>query len=1178
MRGGTTKSKRSERFTRSVNLEQDLTRSDALAGYVVTSGVRRAALRVTIPSKDDSLNRAITLTGPYGTGKSAFALFCAHLLSPPWWPNQAAARELLHVSAPEVEKAIFRSTKKEPGFLPVVVTGTRESFSVAIIRALLRAFETTKERHVTTHLRRLRKLLREMTHGRDVQSRIIIEALSDSIALADRGRRSFHGLTLVIDELGKLLEYAATHPNNSDVYILQSIAEYAVRCNKPFLLLGILHQDFSAYVERLLLTERVEWEKVRGRFEDYAFEEPADEMLRLVALARTQGSDLEISAANGRRKSAPRNKASDQLLALSRTSVKLDLGPAGVSDTELAHLLESCRPLHPVVSIILGPLFRKLAQNERSVFSFLESIEPNGLRDFLQQPQSNLELYCTDRLYDYLVTSLGPALYLHVHGKRWAEIESVLSRLPQATAIEVFLIKTIGLLGAMGQWRNLRATREVLHLAGSGIATTNEIADGLKALEQQSAIIYRRFNTSYSLWEGSDLDIDELIKATAARSSGNIAIATLAEKYLQCRPVVARRHSFKTGTLRFFSIRFATAESVRDAAQKPLEASDGAIIVVLPEHSQDVSSALKDAASKSWEDSPQILISVALDPTALAGSLREYSLLLAVQENTPELAGDPAARKELRARISVARRRVDDALSEILAATRANGENCRWFYCGTNRNIANERQLNEQLSRISDGLYSKTPPFRNELINRRQLSSAAAAARRNLIEAMIGASEQPDLGIEGTPPEKSIYLSLLGVTGIHRRVGNTYVFKRPKNSAEPAVKAVWDEIRSFFAASEAESKNIAGLIELLSAPPYGMKEGPIPIVLCAALLSSDSEVALYEDGTFVPQLSIAVFERLLKAPSRFSVQRWRVSGIRTTVFDRLAKLLLPKSERPSRATKQILAVVRPLCRFANSLNDYCRNTTSLSPGAKNVRDALSRATKPDRLLFVELPEACGLPPFSATQRRNSKSVEVFIVALKSALEELRTAYERLLLDGVAALGQAFAIPGDATTVRESLVARSNGVEKWIADPKLKNFVARVLDANLAMDVWTESIAGLLTQRPPNVWRDEDKARFEIAATSLARSFRHVEALSFSSDDEFGSNAIRIGITTTALPEIEHIVRIPEQARPKLAAMQRSIFTALGDEARNGEANIALAALIGVAQELINGSHGASNGN
>jgi hypothetical protein len=502
-----------------------------------------------------------------------------------------AARDLLRSSAPEVEKAIFKSTKKGPGLLPVVVTGTRESLSIAIIRALLRAFETLDERHVAKHLRRLRKLLREMKYGREVQSRIVIEALNDSVALAGRGRRPFHGLTFVIDELGKLLEYAATHPNNSDVYILQSLAEYAVRCNKPFLLIGILHQDFSAYVERLLLSERAEWEKVRGRFEDYAFEEPADEMLRLVALARTQGSDLEISAANGRRKSAPSKKVSDQLLALSRTSVKLDLGPAGVSDTELTHLLESCRPLHPLVSIILGPLFRKLAQNERSVFSFLESIEPNGLRDFLQQPHGTPELYCTDRLYDYLVTSLGPALYLHVHGKRWAEIESVLGRLPQATAIEVFLIKTIGLLGAMGQWRHLRATREVLHLAGSGLATTEEIADGLKALEQHSAIVYRRFNTSYSLWEGSDLDIDELIKATAARSSGNIAIATLAEKYLQPRPVVARRHSFKTGTLRFFSIRFATADSVRDSATKPLEASDGAIVVVLPEHSHDVSRA-----------------------------------------------------------------------------------------------------------------------------------------------------------------------------------------------------------------------------------------------------------------------------------------------------------------------------------------------------------------------------------------------------------------------------------------------------------------------------------------------------------------------------------------------------------------------------------------------------------
>src|SRR6185295_7366645 len=97
------------------------------------------------------------------------------------------------------------------------------------------------------------------------------------------------------------------------------------------------------------------------------------------------------------------------------------------------------------------------------------------------------------------------------------------------------------------------------------------------------------------------------------------------------------------------------------------------------------------------------------------------------------------------------------------------------------------------------------------------------------------------------------------------------------------------------------------------------------------LLALDSEVALYEEGSFIPQLTVAVFERLLRTPSRFSVQRWKVAGVRMAVFDRLTELLIPATEAPRKHSNQILAVVRPLCRFVASLNEYGRSTSSLSP-------------------------------------------------------------------------------------------------------------------------------------------------------------------------------------------------------------------------------------------------------
>lgn len=79
------------RFLRSVNVERDHADGDALSGYLLTSGGTRVLQRIT----SESAGRAWTLTGPYGTGKSAFCVFALQLLAPPGFPGHARALGVL---------------------------------------------------------------------------------------------------------------------------------------------------------------------------------------------------------------------------------------------------------------------------------------------------------------------------------------------------------------------------------------------------------------------------------------------------------------------------------------------------------------------------------------------------------------------------------------------------------------------------------------------------------------------------------------------------------------------------------------------------------------------------------------------------------------------------------------------------------------------------------------------------------------------------------------------------------------------------------------------------------------------------------------------------------------------------------------------------------------------------
>ena len=336
--------------------------------------------------------------------------------------------------------------------LPIVITGSREPLQLAILRGLQVAIGHLHGRRCSLVMARISESLAQAASGKQPSAHAITELFAEALKAAC-STDEVGGFFLVLDELGKLLEYAAAHPANSDLYTLQSLAEFAARTPQPFLILGILHQDFSLYADRLTGRERAEWDKVRGRFEDIAFEEPADELLRLIAEARSQspeGAKLDqLPPASQRLSEKPPStgrgaRGEGGFWSLCEQAWLLELAPQGMTKGEFCDLLARCYPLHPLAALVLGPLFRKLAQNERSVFSFLESSEPHGLRDQLQGGDGRL--YCLHDLYDYLLGSVGEALYVQTHGKRWAEIETVLASLPQASGLDVALVKTVGLL------------------------------------------------------------------------------------------------------------------------------------------------------------------------------------------------------------------------------------------------------------------------------------------------------------------------------------------------------------------------------------------------------------------------------------------------------------------------------------------------------------------------------------------------------------------------------------------------------------------------------------------------------------------------------------------------------------------------------------------------------------
>ena len=162
--------------------------------------------------------------------------------------------------------------------------------------------------------------------------------------------------------MGKFLE-ASAH-DGSDIHLFQQLAERASRSSGRLLVVGILHQAFEEYAHRLSRQMRDEWSKIQGRFVDLVVNTAGDEQIDLL------GRAIE----SGHRPKPPG--------ALAEGVVRLIHGKRS---PHLAEMLEDCWPLHPVTACLLGPLSRRrFGQNQRSIFGFLNSAEPQGFQDFLR--------------------------------------------------------------------------------------------------------------------------------------------------------------------------------------------------------------------------------------------------------------------------------------------------------------------------------------------------------------------------------------------------------------------------------------------------------------------------------------------------------------------------------------------------------------------------------------------------------------------------------------------------------------------------------------------------------------------------------------------------------------------------------------------------------------------------
>nr|WP_213394558.1 hypothetical protein [Yoonia sp.] len=177
-------------------------------------------------------------------------------------------------------------------------------------------------------------------------------------------------------------------------------------------------------------------------------------------------------------------------------------------------------------------------------------------------------------------------------------------------------------------------------------------------------------------------------------------------------------------------------------------------------------------------------------------------------------------------------------------------------------------------------------------------------------------------------------------------------------------------------------------------------------------------------------------------------------GLLTLLADEFAK------ENGELVAPDILNVARAVVREFLVLPTWVKRTSRASVPARKIRTEVLKASDPNQLLFVVLPNVVG-----------SSDPNVIVGSLLSALNELRALLPNMAGELWNELMKTLELPHSSATDFEKLKSRASDISDVLSHAGLKTLVPRLLGLSLAQDDIVEQKFSLICMAAGKTDRD-----------------------------------------------------------------------------------------------------------
>ncbi len=1022
--------------------------------------------------------RAFSIIGSYGTGKSAFL----------WALNQTL----------QSKKNYFRFSsqfKKGTTFEFINLTGS---------------FKSLKD-----------ILAEKVNHTAKNSSTAVIKAIDNYYQLATTADKV---LVIIVDEFGKHLEFAAKNKPEEELYFIQQLAEYVNDSNKQIMLITTLHQNFTTYSHNLNEQQRNEWRKVKGRLKELTFNEPVEQLL-ILAADYMRNTNLSTPSKN-----------LNKLVKLLEKNKVLAIGHNIATE-----IVSDLSPLDLLSASVLALSLQKYGQNERSLFTFLNSNDKYSIRnyDHKDNPYYNLSCiynYLINNYYSFLSTKYNP------HYVQWTSIKSAIEKIdgnfddPDLRKAAIKIVQTIGLLNIFAS-KGAKLDKDFLIAYATYSLGLTNATHVIEALEHLKIVRFRKHRNQYILFEGTDIDIEgELLNVTSKIqpiSSNEIVIAL--EKHFTLPYLPAKAVHYKKGTPRFFKFELSDTPINRI----PKGQVDGFINLVFSENMDK-----KQFMAKTKKCQEAILYALFKNTEEIASTLLEIRKIDYLIANNQEISTDTIAIKEFKNLQENETKKLNNLVLDQLFNQQST---IIWSYKGEEIFIGNQTQFNKKLSAICDDIYTATPIFKTELANRELISGAISSARKKYFTALTNNWKKPDLGfsVKLFPPEKTIYLSLLKNTGIHTQSA-TLNFELTKPEDE-SFNQLWTISELFLKSAQINRQNLSEFEKVLSNKPLKLKKVFIDFWLPTFLFIRRNDFALFRSGIYVPDLTDGEIDLMYKNIADYQIKAFNVSGIQLDIFNRYRDLLqLEQSDSPKQQT--FIETIKPFLIFYHQLPKYTRQTThGLSTHTIKFREAIKTATDPETTFFEDFPKALGIHDLTKL-KNNEAALKVYVNHLQNAIRELRTAFDELLNRVEAFILKDLGYHNlSFKAYKAKITKRYKSIKRHLLLPHQKTFFARLQAPIDQRDAWLNTLGAALMRKSLEELQDQEE---EMLFEKLSATFRELDNLcdiheaNIEHDKE---EIIKIEITSLDKGTKPYQIRLSKEKSKAVDALQKKLETALAKD-------------------------------